>query len=124
MHDSQKLDDLLDHSAEKMVWADSAYRSEAQESRLFAAEFTSNIHERAYRNAPLTDEQKAKNTEKSRVRARVEHVFGHIATAMNGCFVRTIGIARAEAKIGMECLAYNLSRFAFLMRDEQVTAAR
>jgi len=57
------------------------------------------------------------------VRVRVEHVFGHIETAMNGCYVRTIGIARATAKIGMENLAYNISRFTFLMRPSKATAA-
>ncbi|MEI7669464.1 MAG: transposase, partial [Pseudomonadota bacterium] len=65
----------------------------------------------------------AANTEKSRVRARVEHVFGHITNFMNGCFVRTIGFARAEAKIGMENLAYNISRFAFLMSAKNAIIA-
>jgi IS5 family transposase len=83
----------------------------------------SHIHERAHRNKPLTEEQKAADTEKSRVRARVEHVFGHIETAMNGCYVRTIGMARAQAKIGMGNLAYNISRFTFLMRGSTATAA-
>tara|TARA_R110000782_G_scaffold237188_1_gene323662 strand:+ start:424774 stop:424935 length:162 start_codon:yes stop_codon:yes gene_type:complete len=36
------------------------------------------IHEKGYRNKPLTDEQKENNTEKSKTRARVEHVFGFI----------------------------------------------
>jgi len=82
---------------------------------------TSHIHERAYRNKPLTPEQEAENTERSRVRVRVEHIFGHIETAMNGCYVRTIGFARAQAKIGMENMAYNISRFSFLMRGVYAT---
>ena len=119
VHDSQELDNVLDNKLGKDVWADSAYRSEAQEIRLSEAGFTSHVHERAYRGKPLSEVQKAANTEKSRVRARGEHVFGHIANSMNGCYVRTIGIARAKAKIGMECLAYNISRFTFLMRGTQ-----
>ena len=71
---------------------------------------------------PLTPEQEAANTERSRVRARIEHVFGHIETAMHGCFVRTIGIARAKAKIGLEVIAYNMSRFTFLMRSRGIVA--
>ena len=55
------------------------------------------------------------------MRVRVEHVFGHIETAMNGCYVRTIGIARAKAKIGIETMAYNISRFTFLMRASAAT---
>ncbi len=80
------------------TWADSAYRSEEQEARLKKQGRASHIHERAYRNKPLTPEQEAANTERSRVRVRIEHVFGHIETAMHGCYVRTIGIARAKAK--------------------------
>jgi IS5 family transposase len=119
VHDSQELDNVLDKTLGDNVWADSAYRSQAQEARLSEAGFMSHIHERAYRGSPLTEAQKAANTEKSRVRARGEHVFAHIANSMNGCYVRTIGLARAKAKIGMESLAYNISRFAFLIRSHQ-----
>jgi IS5 family transposase len=122
VHDSQELDNVLDPNNDSQdVWADSAYRSEQQEERLKEKGCASHIHERAYRNKPLTPEQEAANTERSRVRVRVKHVFGHIETAMNGCYVRTIGIARAQAKIGMENLAYNISRFTFLMRSTAAT---
>ncbi|MGH6823321.1 MAG: IS5 family transposase [Methylocella sp.] len=116
VHDSQELDDVLDPDNDSQdIWADSAYRSEEQEQRLKEKNCPSHIHERAYRNKPLTPEQEAANTERSRARVRVEHVFGHMATAMNGCYVHTIGIARARTKIGLENIAYNISRFTFLM---------
>ena len=124
VHDSRELDKLLDPKNEcQDTWADSAYRSEEQETRLKAQGRASHIHERAHRTKPLTPEQEAANKERSRVRARVEHVFGHIETAMDGCYVRTIGIARARAKIGLETLAYNVSRFTFLMRSRGRTAS-
>ncbi len=124
VHDSQELDNVLDPANDSQeTWADSAYRSEDQEARLKEKGWTSNIHERAYRNKPLTPEQEAANTTRSRVRVRVEHVFGHIENAMNGCYVRTIGITRAKAKIGLENLAYNMSRFTFLMRPPKATGA-
>ncbi len=116
VHDSQKLDDVLDlHNDSNDVWADSAYRSEEQEQRLKEKGYKSHIHERSYRGKPLTPEQETANTERSRVRVRVEHVFGHIETAMNGCYVRTVGKLRADAKIGLENITYNISRFTFLM---------
>ena len=122
VHDSQELDGVLDPSKDSQgTWADSAYRSDAQEARLKEKGCTSHIHERSYRNKPLTPEQEAANTEKSRV--SVQHVFGHIETAMDGSYVRTIGFARAQAKIGLENLAYNVSRFAFLMRSSDATTA-
>ena len=124
VHDSRELDNVLDPGNDSQdIWADSAYRSMEQEARLKEKGYTSHIHERAWRNKPLKPEQEAVNTESSRVRARVEHVFGHIETSMNGCYVRTIGIARAKAKIGLENLAYNISRFAFLMRPPKAIPA-
>jgi len=119
VHDSQVLDDILDPTNDKDIWADSAYRSDEQEERLKDKKYTSHIHERAYRNKPLTDEQIARNRVKSKTRVRCEHVFGHIETSMKGCFVRTIGIARATAKIGLENLAYNISRFVFLVKPKR-----
>jgi transposase, IS5 family len=76
-HDSQKLDEVLDKSnTSNEVWADSAYRSAETEAKLKERGFKSRIHRRAARNHPLSDRQKAANTTRSRVRARVEHVFG------------------------------------------------
>jgi hypothetical protein len=53
---------------------------------------------------------------RSRVRARVEHVFGHQQSSMGGKIVRTIGIARARFKIGMMNLGYNIRRLVQLER--------
>lgn len=52
------------------------------------------------------------NARKSSVRAAVEHVFGHQKNRF-GLFVRTIGIARAEAKLTLANLAYNFDRLIF-----------
>jgi transposase, IS5 family len=99
------------------TWVGSAYRSDEQGARLKAKGGTSNIHDCADRYRPLTPEREAANTERSRVRVQVENVFGHLETALNECDVRMIGIARAQAKIGLEIMAYNISRFTFLRRD-------
>ena len=102
------------------VWADSAYRSAEIEARLKERGYKSRIHRRGARNHPLSDRQKVANTTRSRVRARVEHVFGDQENAMGGIFVRTIGIARAAVKIGMMNLVYNMRRLVSL---ERVAAA-
>jgi hypothetical protein len=54
--------------------------------------------------------------QKSKIRARVEHVFGAQQTSPGGRIVRTIGIVRARAKIGLQNLAYNIRRFMTLER--------
>ena len=55
------------------------------------------------------------NAKKSAVRARVEHVFAEQKDRMD-VFVRTIGLARAELKIGMANLVYNIRRTLWLDR--------
>lgn len=52
------------------------------------------------------------NAAKSKVRARVEHVFAHQKDKMR-LFIRTIGIKRAEAKVTLANLAYNMHRLVF-----------
>lgn len=81
VHDSQVFEELLDQTTDedgnkRAIYADSAYRSAEKEARLAADKITSRICEKGTRNHPLTERQKAENREKSKVRARVEHVFG------------------------------------------------
>src|SRR6266511_1851436 len=117
VHDSQKLDDVLDLSnTGKGVWADSAYRSVQIEAGLKEKGLQSRIHRRAARDRPLSERQKSANTTRSKVRARVEHVFGQQQSSMGGKIVRTIGIARARFKIGMMNLGYNIRRLVQLER--------
>jgi hypothetical protein len=74
------------------------------------------IHQRAYRNKPLTDEQKQDHREKSKVRVRVEHAFGFIENSLGGSFIRCIGTIRAAGIIGLINLTYNMFRFEQLQR--------
>jgi transposase, IS5 family len=117
VHDSQKLDGLLNKSnTSEDVYADSAYRSAETEVKLKARGFRSRIHRRGSRNHPLSDAQVAANRRKSRVRVRVEHIFGAQENTPGGRIVRTIGIIRAKAKIGLQNLAYNIRRLVILDR--------
>ena len=124
VHDSQVFEELLDQTIDtegkkRPIYADSAYRSKDQEESLADKGFESQIHEKGSRCHPLTDEQKASNRIKSKTRARVEHVFG-AQHAMGGHIVRTIGIARARAKIGMMNLIYNMRRMIQLIKRDAI----
>ena len=117
IHDSQKLDALIDDANTSCdLYADSAYRSAEAERKLKARGIRSHIHERGTRNHPLTERQKKSNRKKSKVRARVEHVFAAQEMASGGRLVRTVGIARAKVKIGLQNLCYNIRRLATLER--------
>ena len=123
VHDSQVFEALLDQAADendkkRAVYADSAYRSKLQEEKLATDNITSQICEKGARNHPLTEEQKESNKNKSKVRARVEHVFGAQAQ-MGGHIVRTIGLLRAQVKIGMMNLVYNMVRLGQLLRRDR-----
>src|SRR5271169_5446042 len=116
-HDSQKLDELVNRgNTSREVYADSAYRSAEIERKLKAKGFRSRIHKRGRRNRPLTEADARANHRKSKVRARVEHVFGAQENAPGGRLVRTIGIGRAKIKIGLQNLAYNIRRLVILER--------
>ena len=117
VHDSQALVNLLDIKDEgQILHADSAYTGAEQEQTIEKYKMKNKVHEKGYRNAPLTDEQKATNNEKSKIRARVEHVFGFMEQSMNGLFIRSIGIIRASGIIGLINLTYNLFRYEQIIR--------
>ena len=92
------------------IWADTAYRSAANEAFLARAGKTSQIHRKKPKDRPMPKHHARANARKSKVRARVEHVFGHQKDRMN-LMVRSIGIKRAEATIVMANIAYNLGRW-------------
>lgn len=54
----------------------------------------------------------ARDCHKSKIRARIEHVFAQQKAQM-GLFIRTIGIKRAAAKIKLAILAFNMNRLIF-----------
>ncbi len=117
VHDSQVVDELLMRgNTASGVWADAAYRSEEIEAKLRARGLISRIHRKGKRGKPLTEQAMKSNRTKSSVRVRVEHVFGAQANDMGGTLVRTIGLARAKAKIGMKNLVYNIRRLGQLHR--------
>ena len=96
------------------VYADSAYRSEAQEQRLADTRMGSHPCGKGSRGKPLTDGQKGSSRIKSKVHARVEHVFGAQAQ-MGGLIVRQ----RAKVKIGLMNLVYNMVCLVQLIKRDR-----
>lgn len=113
VHDSQAMKDLADEN-DNVMYADSAYTGEPIEKDLAEKKIENQIHEKGYRDHPLTAEQKERNRQKSKIRVRVEHVFGFMTGSMNGITVRSIGIKRARFNSGITNLLYNICRYCFL----------
>jgi len=117
VHDSQALDRLLNEKDNAQdLYADSAYTGDNQEQIIEKHKMVNKVHEKGYRNKPLTDEQKANNKIKSKTRVRVEHVFGFMEQSMNGLALKSVGVVRATAIIGLINLTYNLYRFEQIIR--------
>jgi IS5 family transposase len=113
VHDSQELENLVDKKEDKSLFADSAYKGEEIEKCL-GKKMENNIIEKGYRNKPLTEEQKERNRAKSKIRCRIEHVFGYMTNSFKGISIRSIGKERAEFNIGLLNLTYNVCRYNFL----------
>jgi len=110
VHDSRVFEALLDNkNSSGDVWADSAYRDQSRESTLPEMNYRSHIHRKGTRERMLNERQQAENRKRSKVRARVEHVFAQQADRL----VRTIGQSRTHVKIGIMNMVYNMRRLAW-----------
>ena len=119
VHDSNHFIDLLDNesqegSEDRNVYGDSVYMSAEHLKLLLSLKFFECLCRKGSRGNPLSEEEKANNREKSRIRCRVEHVFGIMAKQAGDLTMRCISMARAERTIGLRNLAYNISRYAML----------
>jgi len=122
VHDTQCMVELIDKN-DKEVWMDSAYigAEHEEEIRVTNPDIILHINEKGTKNQPLTEEQKADNREKSKTRARVEHVNAQM-TICGGLYIRCIGKWRAETAIFLKNMAYNISRYAYLATKKPLEA--
>jgi IS5 family transposase len=109
--DCTVLPDLL-HGEETKVWGDQAYRGQTEAIRE-AAPMARDLTNKRYRYKNRIDEvQKTKNRNKSRVRSKVEHVFGVIKRKFGYVKVRYRGIRKNANQVFTLCALSNL----FLLR--------
>jgi len=117
VHDSEAVEDLLNESdAGKPLWADSAYTGKRCAKVIRKYRMKNLTHKKGCRYKPLSEYHKKKNHQKSKVRARVEHVFGFAWQNLNGStFFRHIGLDRIASSIGLQNIVYNLFRAVYLI---------
>ncbi len=113
-HDGGQLGALLDpDNTASGVWGDTAYRSRANLELLARRGRVGHLQRKKPRGKPMPRHMARGNAGRSKVRAAVEHVFAAQKRRLK-LVVRTVGIARAKARIGLANLAYNLARFTWL----------
>ena len=105
--DSTILPDLL-HGEETRVWGDQAYRGQQDVIRDCAPK-AKDFTNRRYRHCGVVDElEKARNRTKSKVRAKVEHVFGVIKRVFGFAKVCYRGLEKNAHRLFVTCALANL----------------
>lgn len=121
-HDGAQLPNLISKAnTASTVWADSAYRSKANEQHLAESGLRSQIHRKKPAGKPMARNVARANNARSKVRAAVEHVFARQKGPM-ALIVRTIGLARATVKIGLANIAYNMRHAVWLTAQRPARA--
>ena len=114
VHDSCVLEELLEEvKPEEAVFADSAYSSEELKRATKNKSAEPLFCMKGKRNKPLNKAEREWNRCLSKIRCRVEHVFGDIKSfGMNR--IRSIGIERARLQIFLGNMTYNMRRTVYL----------
>jgi transposase, IS5 family len=113
-HDGSRLALVLDdQNTAGDVWGDTSFRSAANEALMTSRGLVSRLHRKKPKGRPMAARTRRANARKSVIRAAVEHVFARQKRTM-GLVIRTIGLVRAQVKIGLANLAYNIKRYVWL----------
>jgi IS5 family transposase len=107
VHDSQLLEDLL-HGEETVVWGDSAYSGQTSVIRRCSPKARDLTNKKGARNRKLTELERWKNRNKSKVRAKVEHAFGIMKRQFGFTKVRYRGLEKNANHTFTNCALVNL----------------
>ena len=107
VHDSQLLGDLL-HGEETHVWGDSAYAGQKQLLYEQAPQAKDCTQKKGSRYRKLTEAEQSANRYKSKIRSRVEHVFGVMKRQFGFTKVRYRGLEKNAQCVFTKCALVNL----------------
>jgi IS5 family transposase len=118
-HDGRQLSQLLDPAnTASGVWADTAYRSAANVALLARRGLVPHLQRPKPRGKRMPSHLARGNASRARVRVAIEHVFAAQKCRL-GLVIRSVGLARATARLGLANLVTNLTRLAwFALRPQ------
>ena len=116
--DATVLPELL-HGEETKVWGDQAYRGQSEVIHQCAPRARDYTHRRYRYQDHVAEEERAKNRTKSKVRSKVEHVFGILKLKFGFVKVRYRGLAKNANRLFTSCALANL----FMVRKKLLSAA-
>ena len=112
-HDGRQLGRLLDpDNTASSVWADSAYRSAANVALLARRGLVPHLQRPKPRGKAMPAHVARGNASRARVRVAVEHVFAAQKCRL-GLVIRSVGLARATARLGLANLVTNMRRLVW-----------
>ena len=127
--DIKMIEPLVDKN-DKVLYADKGYVGEEEREKIEekvekkGGKIDIQIHEKASKGHPLSEEAKERNKERSKVRVRVEHVFGTIKHDWNYRIIRSVGLVRARGHMLLAVLAYNIKRSSLLFERRSKKCGR
>ena len=112
-HDGRQLGPLLDPgNTASSVWADTAYRSAATVALLVRRGLVPQVQRAKPRGRPMPANGARGTATRAWVRVAVEHVFA-AQTCRLGLVIRSVGLARARARLGLANLVTNMRRLVW-----------
>jgi IS5 family transposase len=112
-HDGRQLGQLLDpDNTASSVWADTAYRSAENPALLARRGLVPQFQRPKPRGRSMPPHIVRGNVSRARVRVAVEHVFA-AQKCRFGLVIRSVGLARASARLGLANLVTNMRRLAW-----------
>ena len=107
VHDSVILGDLL-HGEESRVWGDSAYAGQGDAITANAPKARNFTNKKGSRYVTLSEADRSRNRNKSKVRAKVEHLFSVMKCRFGFTKVRYKGLAKNAHHLFVTCALVNL----------------
>lgn len=109
VHDSQTLPALM-HGGETRLYGDSAYANQKEVIKQKSGKAQDFTQARAYRNKPLTQTQKDKNSTKAKTRAKVEHPFLWVKRLWGFAKTRYRGLDKNFNRALILLMSYNVMK--------------
>src|ERR1043165_1496707 len=97
------------------LYADKAYDTKANHAWLRDRGIESQIAKKGAHHIKLTDQDRAENRRKSRVRGGIERIFAHWKHWQQYRRARYVGLVRNQLELTLKAVAYNLKRLAGIL---------
>ena len=99
----------------EVIYADKAYDTKANQAWLRAHGIGNGILKKGAHHIKLTEQDRADNRCKTRVRQQIERIFAQLKQWQHYRRVRYLGLVRNQLELTLKAVAYNLKRLAGIL---------